>query len=348
MKKKKILSLILVFVAVICLLPCTAWAALIKNGAVGEDIRWEFAVEGISEKPQITTGVLPAGLELDMGEGCFVIYGKPTESGSFFVTVSYTTAEGQGSEDVYISLASGSETPEDPEASDPPKITKHPGGETVYEHGGCVFTSYADDADKIEWYFTNGSETVAAAEAYAKFSGLWVTDYDETEIYLENIPLSMDGWKVYSVFYGAGGSVESKRADIYVLKATPAPTPTPTPAPTSAPTPAPTPTPTAAPTEGTLPAEGGSAEAQGGADASGTAAPIPFEVNGTEEELSTPDYSSSPTSTIRSRESNSTLIIFTGAVLIVTMICATVLYLFLSRDKDMGENEDDTEEKDRK
>ena len=52
-----------------------------------------------------------------------------------------------------------------------------------------------------------------------------------------------------------------------------------------------------------------------------------------------------------SRDTNSTLIIFIGAVLIVTMICGTVFYLYLTRDKQQGRrprggNDDDDDDDD--
>lgn len=155
----------------------------------------------------------------------------------------------------------------------------------------------------------------------------------------------MDGCKIYSVFYGPGGSATSESAYIYVTKATPRPTPAPTMRPTPAPTPAPTPTPTEAPTA--------------------TPAPAPSTENGsttTEVTITTPVpanadyYPDSPGentgvrpmsgSGMESRDSDSTLIIFIGAVLIVSMICGTALYLYLSRDrsgKDDYYDDDDRE-----
>lgn len=327
MKAKRIISVVLVLIAAFCILPGTAYAAYIKNGSVNENIWWVFDVEGISGQPWLSSGTLPQGLELGLNDNGFVIQGAPTEGGSFYVTVSYNLANGSTTgEDVYITIRGGSPSP-DPTPTEAPTITKHPGGETVYEHGECIFTSYADNANSIEWYFTNGSETVYAPEANKKFSGLEIVGSDDNVIELYNIPLAMDGWRIYSVFYGSGASVESKRADIDVLKATPKPTPIPTPQPTPAPTPVPTPAPTPAPTpEPAAPTENTetnqrnteiSAETDTGAENASSESAIPVSSNGME-----------------SRDSNSTLIIFIGAVLIVSMICGTALYIYLSRDKE--------------
>lgn len=346
MKTKKLISVFLVLVAVLCLLPATAYAAYIKNGNVNENIWWVFDVKGLSGQPWISSGTLPQGLELGLNEDCFIIHGAPTEGGSFFVTVSYELTDGgSSSEDVYITIKGGS-TPEpvEPE-SDPPEITKHPGEEYVYEGGECIFTSYAKNADSMEWYFLKGNESIRAKEAYTKFAGLSVVGGDDGLIELYDIPLSMDGCKIYSVFYGPGGSATSESAYIYVSKATPRPTPVPTMSPTPMPTPAPTPVPTATPAVTPAPtpaAENGSALTE-----VTMTTPVPANADNYPDSLSE-NSGARPVngSGMESRDSNSTLIIFIGAVLIVSMICGTALYLYLSRDKSGRDDYYDDDDKD--
>ena len=341
MKTKKLISLFLMFVAVFCMLSATADAAYIKNGSVNEDIWWVFDVEGIDSQPWISSGTLPQGLNLGLNEECFIIHGTPTQSGSFYVTVSYDMlGGGTSSQDVYITIMGGNaQEPTKPEeegggtatTAEPPKITKHPGEEYVYEGGECIFTSYAENYDYMEWYFVKGNDGIYAKDAYTKFAGLSVVGGDEGLIELYDIPLSMDGWKIFCVFYNSAGSSTSDCAYIYVSKATPAPTPVPTMSPTPAPTPAPTPVPTAAPTD--APSIEPSAD-DPSAPNNAMTTPMPANYVGDQ-----PGFEANSGvrpvngSGMESRDSNSTLIIFIGAVLIVSMICGTALYLFLSRDK---------------
>lgn len=336
MKKKKIISVLLTVIALLCIIPGTAYAAYIKNANVNDSVKWVFDASGMSGEPWISSGSMPAGLTLSAGDGSFTISGTPTAGGSFYVTVSYTLSNGEtAGQDIYITIK-GSDAPTPTQTpsiifGDAPKITKHPGLEYVYEGGECIFTSYADDAESVDWYFEKGSENIRAQEAYTKFSGLSVVGFDDNIIELYNIPISMDGWKIYSVFYGPGGSTQSERAELHVMKATPKPTPTPTPTPK--PTVAPTPTPTPVPTPTPAPEPNVTPTVNTDEPFSGDGVlttPSPSDNGGT-------DGSGSATGGVLvSRDSNSTLIIFIGAVLIVTMICGTVFYLYLTRDKQQG------------
>lgn len=334
MKKKKIISVLLTVIALLCIIPGTAYAAYIKNANVNDSVKWVFDASGMSGEPWISSGSIPAGLTLSAGDGSFTISGTPTAGGSFYVTVSYTLSNGEtAGQDIYITIK-GSDAPTPTQTpsiifGDAPKITKHPGLEYVYEGGECIFTSYADDAESVDWYFEKGSENIRAQEAYTKFSGLSVVGFDDNIIELYNIPLSMDGWKIYSVFYGPGGSTQSERADLHVMKATPKPTPTPTPKPTVAPTPTPTPVPT--PTPAPVPTVTPTVNTDEPFSGDGVlTTPSPSDNGGTD------GSGSANGGVLVSRDSNSTLIIFIGAVLIVTMICGTVLYLYLTRDKQQG------------
>ncbi len=99
----------------------------------------------------------------------------------------------------------------------PVKITKHPYGETVMEGGDCGFISRADNADSRHWFFTKGGVVVDASEAAAYFPGLSVSGTTKEHIKLRHIPVSMNGWSAYCVFYGEDGSATSNKAGIVVL-----------------------------------------------------------------------------------------------------------------------------------
>ena len=143
------------------------------------------------------------------------------------------------------------------------KITKSPGAETVEEGGSCNFTAHANNYKTIEWYFEKGSSKVAATDAASVFKGLKISGTGAEKLKLSNIPLEMNGWKVYCVFKTPG---ESKTTKSCSLKVTAKKNSKATAAPTQAPTKAPQPTATAVP-EDTAPA------------ATAETAPTPLPVN---------------------------------------------------------------------
>lgn len=127
-----------------------------------------------------------------------------------------------------------------------PVITKDPTGESVTEGGSCKFLAYAAAANNCTWYLVSpdGSETVSAGNAANRFSGLKVSGAWSNLLELKNIPLSMNNWKVYCSFSGAGGTTATGSARLEVSAnpvTSPTPTTTPTPTPTATPTPTPTP-----------------------------------------------------------------------------------------------------------
>lgn len=106
----------------------------------------------------------------------------------------------------------------------PPSVTKSPSGETVTENGSCSFIARADGADTITWYLTDGKNNVAAKSAAKKFSGLSVSGSSEEKLKLSNIPLSLNGWKVYAEFENEAGKVQSDKAAVNVTANAPAAT----------------------------------------------------------------------------------------------------------------------------
>ena len=105
------------------------------------------------------------------------------------------------------------------------KITKHPTGETVNEGGSCSFIARAENDESRHWYFTKSGVVVDAADVSAYFPGLTVSGVGKEQVKLSHIPVSMNGWSAYCVFYGKDGSVSSNKAGITVIGSDPVPVP---------------------------------------------------------------------------------------------------------------------------
>ena len=96
-------------------------------------------------------------------------------------------------------------------------ISKNPGGETVKEGGSTLFTAAANNYAGVSWKIVSfdGETVLSAEQAPGTFSGLSVKMYKQTSwpyneaIKLENIPASMNGWKVVADFLGNDGNVVS-------------------------------------------------------------------------------------------------------------------------------------------
>ena len=101
-----------------------------------------------------------------------------------------------------------------------PVITKHPGKETVTEGGFAQFTAKADYTKEYKWQLIspNGKTVYDCKDAAKHFDGVKITGYDKDRLKLDNIPLTMNGWKVRCVFTGGGGTVNSETATITVLE----------------------------------------------------------------------------------------------------------------------------------
>ena len=105
------------------------------------------------------------------------------------------------------------------------KITKHPTGEAVLEGGSCGFIARADYDDSRHWYLTKNGVVVDASDASAYFPGLTITGATKEHLKLSHIPVSLDGWSAYCIFYGEDSSATSNKAHISVLGKDPTPVP---------------------------------------------------------------------------------------------------------------------------
>ena len=129
-----------------------------------------------------------------------------------------------------------------------PVVTKHPTDETVVEGGEAVFIAKAKYAQSYLWRLVspNGIK-YDCVNAPDTFKGLEVYGADTERIVLKNIPIELNGYRIYCRFT-AGDTISSDMAKL-IVKEKPAETEPPTNPPTQPPTEAPTQAPTTPPTE---------------------------------------------------------------------------------------------------
>ena len=99
-------------------------------------------------------------------------------------------------------------------------VYKDPFGERVEENGKACFIAKAANATDVTWYVqsADGATAYKLDEASDTFSGLEVTyNSSKTEVYLRNVPSSMDGWKLLAKFDGQNGPVCSRAAELKVV-----------------------------------------------------------------------------------------------------------------------------------
>ena len=98
------------------------------------------------------------------------------------------------------------------------KITKDPTDETVPVGEGAWFVARAQNYNSLRWEFIDNYGNVCSPDEAEQFnSGLLISYSGEDTVSLNNIPLSMDGWKVRAVFEGDDGSLTGKEAKITVI-----------------------------------------------------------------------------------------------------------------------------------
>ncbi len=108
-----------------------------------------------------------------------------------------------------------------PEELGPPAITKHPTGETVVEGEYAIFIARADNTTDYIWRLVSSDSktTYTIEEACRVFSPLRAEGVGTERLVLDNIPLSLNGWKAECKFVGPGGTSWSKGALLTVNKA---------------------------------------------------------------------------------------------------------------------------------
>ena len=105
-----------------------------------------------------------------------------------------------------------------PAASNLPVVLKDPTGETVAVGGKCQFVTRYENATIAEWHFVSpdGTRDIDYQQAANEFAGLKVVSGNTKDMTLQNIPASLNGWRVYCRFYNNSGSVNTGSALITV------------------------------------------------------------------------------------------------------------------------------------
>ena len=118
-----------------------------------------------------------------------------------------------------------------------PIIKKSPTDETVQEGGTAYFVAKYADAIWAVWHFLSpdGQTDMTYEAAASYFPTLNIVNGMYSTMRLENIPMALNGWRVYCRYTNNQGSTDTGTA-LITVKAAPAPTATPAPAPTIAPT----------------------------------------------------------------------------------------------------------------
>ena len=109
-------------------------------------------------------------------------------------------------------------TPTTPPYTGIPTITKNPTGENVKEGGYAEFVARANYCTDIIWHLKNpgGSIDVLAKDAPERFPGLVVTGLNSERLGLNNIPRTLNEWRIQAEFVGRDGNVWSEAAVINV------------------------------------------------------------------------------------------------------------------------------------
>ncbi len=105
-----------------------------------------------------------------------------------------------------------------PVQSNLPVVTKSPTSEKVAVNGKCQFVAKYENAKWAEWHFVSpdGSRDLNYADAQTAFPTLKIVNGFTKDLTLENIPETLNGWKVYCRFSNDSGSVNTERATITV------------------------------------------------------------------------------------------------------------------------------------
>ena len=112
-----------------------------------------------------------------------------------------------------------------------PLIKKDPGSETVFANGKCQFVTRYENAKLAEWHFISpdGTRDLDYIQAQNEFPTLKVLNGFTKDLTLENIPESLNGWRVYCRFSNDYGAVNTNTAVITVKPAQSTSTPVPQP-----------------------------------------------------------------------------------------------------------------------
>ena len=107
-------------------------------------------------------------------------------------------------------------------ASNLPRITKSPTGETVPVGGKCQFVTRYENANWAEWHFVSpdNSRDIDYTVAAKEFPTMKIVNGYAKDMTLENVPEALNGWKVYCRFSNNYGSANTDKASIVVTGGT--------------------------------------------------------------------------------------------------------------------------------
>ena len=102
-----------------------------------------------------------------------------------------------------------------------PIVTKSPTDETVEEGGSCWFVANYLSATWAVWHFVSpdGSQDLTYKEIGEQFPTLQIRGGNVSEMKLSNIPLEMNGWRVYCQYTNDLGSTNPGTAVVTVKSA---------------------------------------------------------------------------------------------------------------------------------
>ena len=103
-----------------------------------------------------------------------------------------------------------------------PVVTKSPTDEKVLVGGSCYFVAKYENAIWAVWHFVSpdGTRDLSYEDAATAFPTLKIIQGETNIMQLQNIPETLNGWKVYCRFSNNNGSVDTDRAALYVTSST--------------------------------------------------------------------------------------------------------------------------------
>lgn len=224
---RRTISFLLAFVLAASL--CTALTGSVMavekdiSAAVGSEVSLEIDL-GMTETPTgvtIVEGQLPPGMELGVADGKVMLTGTPTQAGGYRAVIHVdpadageehilriqTTGDGTGGPVTTATPETTDAGTEAPTAAPGPKITKHPGAETISENGTAIFVSRAEGAAEIEWALVAPNGTAYTPEdAEDQYSGLIITGQGTETLTLYGVPGDLNGWNVECHFKSTSGA----------------------------------------------------------------------------------------------------------------------------------------------
>lgn len=144
------------------------------------------------------SGTLPKGLDWDGYDSYIRIYGTPTESGTFYVTLSALDDHTNNYIHMSVTLVvKGGAL----------AVTKDPSPDPLTEGDTALFISAAENYSKVEWRIVtkDGNNCWRGeSEIESKFPGVEFSSWEENGkeyMQLKNIPYSMNGYYVQTKFW---------------------------------------------------------------------------------------------------------------------------------------------------